>query len=551
MLQAENVHKICSAQNTSAEEKTLADNHVTMKQPSRKCCKMNYRVRYFYSKGAFLVILWTALVSAAMAQLSSGPNEMHSFVVTSIYLTCAFILVFICTPLIGWLADAKFGNLKVFKVGLILIFVSATVGRIGKEIITEYQSIPKDASEVYNTINTFIGVIGTVICFVTSLQLGLDQMPDASTDNLSSFIAWFVFSMSFGLWMSETLPNAIWNCVNENEALETSISFIPPICMTVACCTMFILAPRYLVVEPKAPQSLKTIYKVLRFAAKHKSPLNRSALTYWEEDIPSQLDLGKSRYGGPFTTEQVEDVKTFFKLLTMLIPIFLISFAVPTIHRGDKPPLETYSECITDTFHAFTSDLWWSSMAAILLYEFILFPLARNKLPNTLKQVGTAALLLLIIKCLFIGETVVDMSDQSTNYTEGLQTGLLFNIQCWVNVLLSFLYASTITIALDGMLGFVCAQSPYNMRGLLTGCTILAILSSVFFGNEMLYLVQRLVEQKHVNIIFQCTSTATGLVGVILYCVLARWYKMRVRDEDYSPHRVVEEIYDRYLSHVH
>ena len=194
----------------------------------RKDTSTEYRVRYFYSKGAFLVILWIGLVSAAMTQLSSGPNMMHEFVVTSIYLTVAFILIFICTPLIGWLADAMFGNFETFKAGLIITFMAATVGQIGKEVITEYGSIAKDISEVYNTINTFIGAIETVTCFVTSFQLGLDQMPDASSDNITSYIAWFLFSLSFGLWMSETVPNAIWNCADENKALEISISFIPP-----------------------------------------------------------------------------------------------------------------------------------------------------------------------------------------------------------------------------------------------------------------------------------------------------------------------------------
>ena len=33
-----------------------------------------------------------------------------------------------------------------------------------------------------------------------------------------------------------------------------------------------------------------------------------------------------------------------------------------------------------------------------------------------------------------------------------------------------------------------------------------------------------------------------------MFCVVARWYKMRVRDEDYSTQRVVEEVYDRYLT---
>ena len=37
-------------------------------------------------------------------------------------------------------------------------------------------------------------------------------------------------------------------------------------------------------------------------------------LTYWEDDIiPSRVDLGKSKYGGPFTIAQVEDVKTILR----------------------------------------------------------------------------------------------------------------------------------------------------------------------------------------------------------------------------------------------
>ena len=39
--------------------------------------------------------------------------------------------------------------------------------------------------------------------------------------------------------------------------------------------------------------------------------------------------------------------------------------------------------------------------------------------------------------------------------------------------------------------------------------------------------------------------TGIGLPGFILFCVLARWNKTKVRDEDYSPHRVIEEVYDR------
>ena len=64
---------------------------------------------------------------------------------------------------------------------------------------------------------------------------------------------------------------------------------------------------------------IKLIVRVLCHAKKHKYPENRSALTYWEEEAPSRLDLSKDKYGGPFTEEEVEDVKTVFCMLSLFI----------------------------------------------------------------------------------------------------------------------------------------------------------------------------------------------------------------------------------------
>ena len=50
-------------------------------------------------------------------------------------------------------------------------------------------------------------------------------------------------------------------------------------------------------------------------------PPCRSAFTYCEDELPSRIDFGKSKYGGPFTTEQVEDAKVLLRLL-LLISIF-------------------------------------------------------------------------------------------------------------------------------------------------------------------------------------------------------------------------------------
>ena len=64
---------------------------------------------------------------------------------------------------------------------------------------------------------------------------------------------------------------------------------------------------------------VKLIARALCYARKHKYPANHSALTYWEEEAPSRLDLGKEKYDGPFTEEQVEDVKTVLRLLPIIL----------------------------------------------------------------------------------------------------------------------------------------------------------------------------------------------------------------------------------------
>ena len=84
------------------------------------------------------------------------------------------------------------------------------------------------------------------------------------------------------------------------------------------------------------------IYRVLKFAKGHKSPIRRSALTYWEDEIPSRIDLGKRKYGGPFTNEEVESVKTFLQLLKLLLSlsgILITSYLIRLIS-----PFRTYSD---------------------------------------------------------------------------------------------------------------------------------------------------------------------------------------------------------------
>ncbi|XP_064396313.1 solute carrier family 15 member 4-like [Halichondria panicea] len=521
-----------------------------MKLVIRKRCK--YQVRWFYSKGAFLVLLWTTLISATVGSYQFGGRLIigsHRKNV-SIVLMALSCLTCITIPLLGWLADAKLGNYRVFKVSCFFLLVGAIIISINVLCFPMLNSVALQNTSAVITVPVYaVGIASIAVCIMTALQLGLDQMPDASSTNLSSFISWFVFSINLGFWIPELLLYALLYCTHFSNLNRSQLfSFFPVMCLVIICSTMFLLAPKWLIIEPKSPRALKTIYKVLKFAAKHKAPIYRSALTYWEEDVPSRLDLGKTKYGGPFTTEQVENVKTFLRILMISLPILIIlsarGYMNPHSFMADSGDVGRLSievlhlinsnitACTSSMVYTFSVNPWWSGIVTTVVYEFALYPFIRNKVPSSIRRIGGAALLNLILNILYLAA-------QFCPHVWGLV------LHCVV----AFLNGVMFVVILNGMLEFVCAQSPYNMRGLLTGYMMFLLFLSfslnnfsglLLFSNHTLYL----------DHIIRSIYTALSVIGLVLYCLLARWYKRRVRDEDYNAHRVVEEVYDRYLASV-
>ena len=224
-------------------------------------------------------------------------------------------------------------------------------------------------------------------------------MPDASTENITSLIAWFVFTIAASFWAGGTIKDLVLACVPYNHSyLYQVLTLFPVLCASVNFITFHLISPKWLIIEPKSPQSLKNIYKILKFAAKHKAPLKRSALTYWEEDIPSRLDLGKSRYGGPFTTEQVEDVKTFFRILVVSVGIFLTVLAwgyynnYGAVLTGIFNTTEVrLGPCKAKGLYLFTLHPAWCAMLMTLVYESLIYPCFKHRLPSSMKRMGMAS----------------------------------------------------------------------------------------------------------------------------------------------------------------
>ena len=82
----------------------------------------------------------------------------------------------------------------------------------------------------------------------------------------------------------------------------------------------------WFIIDTARTNPYKLVYRLTKFARQHKVPIRRSAFTYCEDDIPSWLDLGNNKYGGPFTTEQVEDVKAFYGICKVLFSLGIVFF---------------------------------------------------------------------------------------------------------------------------------------------------------------------------------------------------------------------------------
>ena len=141
---------------------------------------------------------------------------------------------------------------------------------------------------------------------------GIDQLQDASTDEITSFISWYVSTY----FSSGLVIKFIYICLG--EAYDSLLpEFLVCICLTIVV-VLTLLCNQIFLKEPITQNPFQLIYKVIKYAIKTKHPRCRSAFTYCEDDLPSRIDFGKYKYGGPFTTEEVEDVKTFLRLLVCI-----------------------------------------------------------------------------------------------------------------------------------------------------------------------------------------------------------------------------------------
>ena len=531
---------------------------VSTKEKFKLLCKLTYKIRQVKTKGALLVLAWNFLAAIVFWFLVDLlVNSVESLKRASI----SIVPLVITLPLVGWLADACIGRYRAIYCSSLVLWATllfGTISKIIKESINDYRKINTLIEEALFCLTNI--ALGGLLS--TTMSFGMDQLYDASTIEVSAFIVWYVWTFTAPCFIQNLIS---YYMVQNKQYFILFGHFLSCTSLTLIVISLFCCS-NWLIKEPISQNPFKLIYRVTKYAIKNKYPQNRSAFTYCEDEVISRIDYGKSKYGGPFTTEQVEDVKTFYRTLPIIIhfgistgevftAFFLASFLKFQFvwPNGSEPKQWTMDMIISYIIPYCTPVL-------IVLNEVLIYPIFYKCclcLTSVHKFIAGEVILVATFLALMTFDILSRQSYLQIDGNNATISCVFYQDQIlahkfsynWIMVP-DFLYASSITLMVIGCLEFVSAQVPYSMRGVIFGVGFCSIITT-----SVLITVVSLPFQQKRSIwgtgIISCgfwyalVHIVLCIIGCIVSVIITKKYKNRKR-EDVLPN---EQIFaERYYS---
>jgi len=273
-----------------------------------------------YSIQLYLVNRWDSYLTVQKWKDNSVP------VLPSIFLILRSLHYLFCLPM-GFLADRYFGRTKVLICSWVLLFIVQCLFTMHVAVFESYSTRYLSAMGyvTFTVIICTIQAAGLAGIHVNLILYGVDQLTGAFADELSSYFHWYYWCRYVGLFIGATFTIIMLAIVNAGFIL-----LITTVSCTIAL-VINLLGRGWFTTAGTIGNPISLIFRVLRYAALAKRPLQRSAFSYDGRPEPSRLDLVKRTHFGCISDEKVEDVKTFFRILVILfslIGFFCVSVLV-------------------------------------------------------------------------------------------------------------------------------------------------------------------------------------------------------------------------------
>ena len=469
-------------------------------------------------------------------------------------------------PIFGWIADVYWGRYRMIRRSLWVMWLTAIAFCLASFIPDDSQHalIRKICTIALFTVMS--SSLGGLLANI--LQFGIDQLPDASSSDIISFSNWYVWVWHIAIIVVVFSQSCV--CLHYNALAKLLL----PASLTLTLCLDFILN-HWLIKEPALGNPFKLIYQVLCYALKNKYPRQRSAFTYWDDKRYSRIDLAKKKFGGPFTTEEVENVKTFGRMIRLfLFSALFVGFAVSiisvTLHmqyhlknqnlfqeNGSKCTVKYVSECIQRLSVVHSAHL--VAVIFIPLHEFGLRFFFRKLQIIAKFNLGLFLFLLHALgylgieiaghqEAVNITNIVCLLNSSEENY--GISNVLPLNYY-WI-IIPNAIHGIGLFFMLSSTVQFICAQSPYSMKGLLFGIGYGFIGASILFSYLVLLPLESSIHKRlpstGCGVWYLLSVSIVLLLTFLIVCVLSWRYKKRQRDDmQHNEHMFAINYYERYL----
>ena len=325
------------------------------------------------------------------------------------------------------------------------------------------------------------------------VQFGTDQLCDAPTRYSVYFIYAYYWTDSFGQLLTaaanvpghEIVLNQDYNIITIDLLKGSLIGLLLCVSISFSSIVMCLVCKkksRWFIFEKCTQNPYILVYKVVYFAINHKKPIRRSAFTFCENERSSRSDFGKQRYGGPFTTEQV-DVKVMlnmFKIILTSGPVFTLESAACLSFLNHLTHTITYYEVSNPAYAMFIEYGLIVPLCKVLcipVWICIFKPLLSRYYPNMFKRIGIALSYFTtsFIVCLVYDILDYNNSGELTNNTCFRNVSYVLNNNyiavpsMYVSILQQLNYGWSQMLLYISAYEFICCQSPQYMKCLLFG----------------------------------------------------------------------------------
>ncbi len=540
---------------------------------SRKCLS---------SKVAVLILLWIfleLLIYFTLIQISSYPFfRSFSYQYYEVLKMSFPSLIVFFYPIAGLLADIKFGRYRTILASLWLLVIGSPFLLIGSALIVAFLPAGSKPALAVVVIGSSLLCIGLLlfVCAVVAfnaniIQTGLDQLYDSPVEDQNIFILWYIWTYNAANFLVHLIKDIYF--IN-NEPNQTYFYILGSLSTSIALVFIFALYivdhNKEYVMHSRIVNPYILVYKVTMFARHHKVPVHRSAFTFCEDAIPRGLDLGKRKYGGPFSTEEVEDVKVFYGILRILFSIGPVFFlGIPASYsEAFKAHLLGFADANDKgsirTLFLDSNLLYYLEIVILFpLYIFFVRPLISYYILGTRARmgIGMGICILVVIVSLLID---IAAHEEDTTYVCMFNTSIneyfehptaAIKISPWLSSGLIYIvifqqtvYYISDVLVMVSMYEFIFSQSPYAMKGLIMGLsfTVIGIFKTLGALSFLPFVIHwSKLSKPSCGTVYFSLNIAIGIVALLVYVWQARTYKNRMRDEVCHVQRLVEEVYSK------